>query len=264
MPKESLRYFFVFLFLSLLIFSLSKFNLLDLPESYLSKITTTVSSPIFSLSDFFDRLSEKGSEKSLKEENLTLQKKLVDQKKLIDENKALHDQFQVSNPKALSLLPANVVGATRFIPGIFSPENLVINKGAADGVKTGNAVIFKDNLVGVITKTSKFLSQVTLVTNLNLKFTAKTQNGVLGVVKGEGNGELFLDNVLLSDKLEKGDLVLTSGDIKIDQTGTPPDIIVGKVVSVEGNPSDLFQRAKLEIFLDFSKITKVFVLKGLK
>lgn len=264
MPKESLRYFFVFLFLSLLIFSLSKLNLLDLPQSYLSKTTTTVSSPIFSLGDFFARFSEKGSEKSLKEENLTLQKKLVDQKKLIDENKALHDQFQVSNPRALSLLPANIVGATRFIPGIFLPENLVIDKGTEDGIKAGNAVIFKDNLVGVITKTSKFLSQVTLVTNPNLKFTAKTQSGVLGVVKGEGNGELFLDNVLLSDKLEKGDLVLTSGDIKIDQTGAPPDIVVGKVVSVEGNPSDLFQRAKLRTLIEFAKITKVFVLKGLR
>lgn len=262
MPKESLRYFFVFLFLSLLIFSLSKLNLLDLPESYLSKITTTVSSPFFSLGDFFASFSEKSSEESLKEENLTLQKKLVDQKKLIDENKALHDQFQVSNPRALSLLPARVVGAAKFIPGIFQPETFVIDKGTAEGIKAGNAVIFKDNLVGIVTKTSKLLSQVTLTTNPTLKFTAKTQNGVLGVVKGEGNGELFLDNVLLSDILEKGDLVLTSGDIKIDQTGTPPDIIVGKVVSVEANPSDLFQRAKLEILLDFSKITKVFVIRG--
>lgn len=264
MPKESLRYFFVFLFLSLLIFSLSKFNLLDLPESYLSKTTTTVSSPIFSLGDFFARFSENDTQRKLKEENLELQKKLVDQQKLLAENKALHDQFQVSSPKALSLLPANVVGTTRFIPGIFSPETFVIDKGTEDKVVAGNAVIFKDNLVGVITKTSKFLSQVTLVTNPNLKFTAKTQNGVLGVVKGEGNGEFFLDNVLLSDKLEKGDLVLTSGDIKIDQTGTPPDIIVGKVVSVEGNPSDLFQRAKLRTLIEFAKITKVFILKGLK
>lgn len=264
MSKESLRYFFIFLFFSVLIFSLSKLNLLELPQSYLTKATTAVSSQLFFLSDFLVRFTENSQEKRLKEQNLILQKKLVDQEKLIAENKALHDQFQVSNPRSLDLLIANVVGSPRFIPGVFSPEEFVIDRGGEDDVKVGSAVVFKDNLVGKIVKTSRFLSQVSLTTNPNLRFTAKTQKGVLGVVKGEGNGALFLDNVLLSDKLDKGELVLTSGDLKIDETGIPADIIVGKIVSVEANPSDLFQRAKLQVLMDFSKITKVFVVKGLR
>jgi len=264
MLKGRQNYFLFFLFFSILIFTLSKFNLLETPQSYLSKATTSISSPVLFLSDFLTQITQNGSEKKLKEENLSLQKKLLDQQKLIEENKALHDQFQVSNPRSLDLLPATVVGAPRFIPGIFSPENFIIDVGTADSVKVGNAVVVKDNLIGKITKTSKFISEVTLVTNPSLKFAAKTTTNVLGVIKGGGNGELFFDNVLLSDHLEKGELVLTSGDLKLDQTGFLPNIIVGQIVSVEANPTDLFQKAKLKTLVDFSKISKVFVVKSLR
>lgn len=264
MPKRSFNYFSFFLFLSVLIFSLSKFNLLEEPQSLLSKATTAISSPIFFLSDFLTQITQNDTERKLKEENLNLVRRLVDQQKLIEENKALHDQFLVANPRSLDLFAANVVGAPRFIPGIFSPEDFIIDKGIVDGIKVGNAVVFKDSLIGKITKTSKFVSQVTLITNPSSKFTARTQSGVLGVVKGQGNGELFLDNVLLSDHLEKGELVITSGDFKLDQTGIPADLIVGKIISVEANTSDLFQKAKLETLIDFLKISKVFVIKNLR
>lgn len=264
MTKGSPRFFLVFLFLSILIFTLSKFSFLDLPASYASKAATTFSSPLFFVSDFFVRFSENSEEKRLKEENLNLKKKLIDQQRLIDENKALHDQFVMLKPKSLDLLPAKVVGSPRFIPGIFAPEIFVIDKGSKDNIGLGNAVIFKDNLVGRITKISTFLSEATLVTNPNFKFTAKTAGGVLGVVKGEGNGEYFLDNVLLSDHLEKGELVETIGDLKIDQTGLPSGLIVGQIVSIESNSSSLLQRAKLKSLVDLSKISNVFILKGLR
>ena len=264
MQKRSLQSFFFFLFLSFIIFFLSKFKLLETPQSFLSKATISISSPILFLSDFLTQITQNDSEKKLKEENLSLARKLVDQQKLIEENKALHDQFQIANPRSLDLLPANVVGAPRFIPGIFSPENFIIDKGEIDDVKVGNAVVVKDSLIGKITKTSKFISQISLVTNPSLKFAAKTTTNVLGVIKGGGNGELFFDNVLLSDHLEKGELVLTSGDLKLDQTGFLPNIIVGQIVSIEANPTDLFQKAKLKTLVDFSKISKVFVVKSLR
>lgn len=262
MPKGSLRYFWIFLILSLLLFALSRYNLLETPSSYLTKAVTSASAPLFLIGDFFGGIFK--NDTKLKEENLALAKKLIDQEKLLSENKALHDQFQIEKPRSLDLLPAGIVSSPRFIPGIFSPEFLVIDKGTDEGIKVGNGVVFKNNLVGKVTKTSKFLSQVTLLTNPNLKFAAKTEKGTFGVLKGEGNGDIFLDNVLLSDHLSKGELVVTSGDLKIDQTGFPPDLIIGKIVSVSSNPSDLFQRAKLQTLVDFSSLTKVFIIKGLK
>lgn len=264
MAKGNSSYFLFFLFLSILIFTLSKFNLLETPQSYFLKGAVVVSSPLFSLSQVFTQFNQNGEEKRLKEENINLQKKIVDQQKLINENKALHDQFQAINPRSLDLVPANVVGAPRFIPGIFSSENFIIDVGENDNIKVGNAVVLKDNLIGRVGKTTKFLAEVNLISNISLKFAAKTESGVLGVIKGQGNGDLLLDNVLLSDNLEVGQVVLTSGDMKLDSTGFPPDIIVGKIVSIEKNPTDLFQRAKLKTFVDFARIYQVFVIRSLR
>lgn len=264
MSKESLRYFLVFFSLSLLIFFLSKFNFLELPQSILSKITTTITSPILSASYFLGNFTQNNAEKELRDQNSALQKKLVDQQNLISENKALHDQFQTVYPRSLDLLPARVLENSSFIPGVFSPDSFVVDKGSADGVRVGDAVIIKNNLIGKVTKTTNFLSEVMSVTNPATVFAAKTTGNAAGVVRGQGNGDLMLDNVLLSDHLGKGDLVFTSGDLKVGQTGLPPDIIVGQIVSVEGNSSDLFQRAKLKMSVDLSKISEVFVFKGLR
>lgn len=263
MPKRGSAYFFIFLSLSIIIFVFSKFGFLETPRSFLSKAVLTLSSPISSLNGFIAHSFGDETQK-LKDENLNLQRKIVDSQKLADENKALHDQFQVANPRSLSLLPSKVLASSRFIPGLFSAETFIIDKGLDDGIKIGDAVLVKDNLVGKITKTTKFLSEVALVVNPSLKFAAKTSNNARGIVKGEGNGDLILDNVLLSDHLSKGDLVLTLGDLKLDQTGFPPDIIVGQIVSIEGNTSDLFQKAKLKTLIDFSKTFDVFVFRGLR
>lgn len=263
MPKRGQSFFLIFFFLSILIFALSKFNLLNLPQSYLSKAVTTISSPLFFLSDSVVRFSQNDTEK-IKSENISLKKDLVDRQKLIEENKALHDQFQISTPRSLDLIAANVLGAPRFIPGLFFPEILIIDVGEKDGVKVGSAVILKENLVGRIAKTTDFLSEVTLVSNTSLRFAAKTESGVLGVVKGQGNGDLILDNVLLSERLDKKQKVLTTGDMRLDSTGFPPNIIIGEVISVEKNPTELFQRAKLQSLIEISKISKVFVVRGLK
>lgn len=252
------NYFLIFstlLILSVALFLLTKNN----PLSVLSSATSVLSRPTYGLLSIVG-FKNQDLEK-LKDENLSLSKKLVDQKKMLADNKALNDQFQTAKIKTLSLLPANVVGAPRFLPGISTPESLIIDVGSKDGIKVGDAVILKDNLVGKVTKVQDSLCEVTLINSASSKFTAQTISGVLGVVRGEGNTEVVLDNVLLSDKLQKGDLVLTNAGLNIDSTGVPPNLIVGKIISIDRNPSDLFQKAQLQSFIDFSRITKVFVVK---
>lgn len=199
--------------------------------------------------------------KSLQEENSALVKKLVDQAKLQADNKALRDQFQVSNPKSQSLLEADIVGAPSFVPGFSTPQVLILDRGKNDGVKVGQAVLFKESLIGKVTKVSSFLSSVTLINNSNISFTAKTmETNAQGIVRGEGGENIILDEVLLSDNLKKGDIVLTKGDENLDGIGFPPNLIVGKIESVSKNASDLFQKAEIKSEVDFTKISKVFVL----
>jgi len=178
----------------------------------------------------------------------------------MEDNKALRDQFETKNPISTNLIPAQVVGAPGFLPGITVPENYTIDKGEADGVSFGDAVVFKDNLVGRVVKTTQFLSSVQIVTNSSSLFTVKTlETNALGVIKGQGGGNLILDNVVLSETLKLGDMVLTKGDLDINGGGFVPDLIVGEITAISKNPSDLFQRAKIKSRVDFSKITKVYV-----
>ena len=256
--KKYFSVFISFLVLSAIIFGLSKTNIFFTPAS----IVSSIFSPIQSNFWHFTIGIKSYNKSNLKDENLNLTNKIKDYQKLKEQNKSLLDQFQTINPKSSTLLPAEVVGAPSFIPGLSYPENLIINKGSKDNLKTGFAVVFKDNLIGKIGIVTPNLSQVILITNNESSFTAVTgiDKNVLGVLKGESGGEMVLDNVLLSENLKNGDLVLTSGNVNLDKIGFPPDLIVGKIISVEKSPSALFQKAQVEGLVDVTKLSTVFVI----
>ncbi len=257
-----LSYFLLFLFLSLVIIFISKMGLLKPVDSLTKEVLAPFQALSYSAYAKLTGFATNSEVKSLQAQNFALTEKIVNQTKLIEDNKALRDQFQTENPKSPTLIEANVIGAPGFIPGISAPEFLVLDRGENDGIKVGQAVVYQDNLVGRIIKTSSSLASVMLISNFSSSFTAKTAStDALGVVKGQGGGGLFLDNVVLSDSLQKGDLVLTKGDFDSQtMVGVPPDLVVGQIESVSKFPSDLFQEAKLNSKINFSKLSKVFVI----
>lgn len=256
-------YFLIVLVISLLILIFSKTPLFVPLNSLVSAVFSPIDS--FTYSIYSKSLNIFGNSKyqELADQNLSLEKKLVDQSKLIQDNKALLDQFQTQNPRSTSLIPSNVIGAPNFIPGVSVPESLIIDRGEADGIKTEDAVVYKNNLIGKIYKTSKNVSEVMLISNSSFSFTVKTlETNSLGIAKGQGGGEIILDNVLLSDTLKKGDIVVTKGDINGKGEGLVADLIVGKIESVNKNPSDLFQKAEIQTGVDVAKLQKVFVIQN--
>ncbi len=253
--------FFVFLFLSLLLLGLSRIGILNPIKSVLQIITAPFQSVTYNVFNSLTLLGENSKLKKLQSENLMLTAMLSDQKKLERENSALSDQFQTSFPNSNTLLPANIIGAPKFIPGISTPETFILDKGITDGIKIGDTVLYKNNLLGKISKLSDFLSEVALITNSSSSFTVKTSSSqALGVIKGQGGGRMILDNVLLSDSLKSSDLVLTNGGTSLNGSGYPPYLVVGKISSVDKKASSLFQRAEVSSFINFSKITTVFIL----
>ena len=249
--------FFLFFFIALFIFLLSSFGVVRI--SFLEKLFSPIQSTAYSLFHKLPFVADDQSLKKLQDENINLAKRLLDQKKLQSENEALRDQFETSNPISQNLLHAKIVGAPSFIPGISFPTVFIIDKGLKDGVKNNQAVVFKDTLIGRVEKTAKYLSKVILLSNPSFSFTAKTERGALGVIKGEGNGEITLDNVLLSEDLKKDDFVYTRGDLDDEGIGIPEDLIIGKIESIEKEPSALFQKAKVRSMIDFTKLFDVFI-----
>lgn len=259
--KERLIFtFFIFLSLSIIILVLSLFGKLLWPQSFLEKNVSFLPKTFFGFFQGLPFVSESSLVKKLKDENLILASSLVDQERLKKENAALFSQFQTKDLQTLSLLPAQIVGAPGFIPGITTPASFILDKGTKDNVNVGDSVVVKNNLVGKISKVSSYLAKVDIITNPSVAFTAKTINGTIGVVKGGGGDKITLDNVLPSQNLKKNELVLTNGDVNIDGIGIPGDLIVGKIQSIEKVPTALFQRAEIKSLINFTKLSTVFII----
>lgn len=250
--------FFLCLIAAIFVLVLSKLGFTSSLQSKTQESSNPLKLAIFSVFNKVSIFSQNQQQASRE----LLFKKVVDQKKLVEDNKALRDQFATANPKPFLLLPSKVVGAPAFLPGITSLETLTIDKGYNDGVKVGQAVVYKDILVGKIQKVSGNLSSVLLVTNSDFSFAGYTsQTNALGVVKGKGKGEMLLNNVVLSDNLIISDIVLTHGDVDTKGIGLPKDLVVGNITSVDKKPSSLFQSAMIKSVLDFSRLSMVFIVK---
>lgn len=193
----------VFVVLSLLIFFFSQKGFFGGVVGFFEQLTLPLQRFTFTT---FHKESPQTSEDKLREENAKLLTQLAREKEIEKENQALHDQFQITTPSPKQLLPADVVG--------MGDDTLIIDKGINDGMKKGNIVVSKNNLMGRIVATSEHLATVNLVTQQDTALTAQTlKTQTLGVIKANGEGAILLDNVVLSDKLENGDLVITKGDM---------------------------------------------------
>jgi len=244
---------FVFFFVTaLILFFFASQGKLNGVTGFFEQVFLPVQRLGFSLSNKPEAVT---SESNLREENRKLLTQIAKQKELERENSALRDQFQTTNPSPHKLLPAQLIGLRE--------DGFLIDRGTSDAVKTGDVVIYKDNLVGKIGQASSHISIVYLLTHKDISFTAQTiKTGSLGVIKGNGDSLVILDNVVLSDKLEKGDLVRTKGDIDDSGKGFPPDLVVGKIVSVNKKASALFQQAEVQSLVDFDRLEMVFVVTG--
>lgn len=256
--------FLLFLFLSITILVLSALGKLSGVSGFLEKGTSFLPKTFYGLFQGLPFVSETKQIKKLKDENLILVSKLVDQDKLQKENSALLSQFQTQEPQSLKLLPAQIIGAPGFIPGITTPSNFILDKGAKDNVRVGDSVVVKNNLVGKVSQVSSYLSKVDIVTNPSVSFTGKTTSGIIGVVKGGGADKITLDNVLPSQNLKINELVLTKGDVNIAGFGILGDLVVGKIQSIEKVPTAIFQRAEVKSLVNFTKQSIVFIIIGFK
>jgi len=249
--------FLIFFILSILLFISSRTTSGKGVNGFFELLTVPIQRLTF---DVLHNKTNLKTENKLREENAKLLGQLVKQKDLERENQALRDQFQTAKPPSKKLLPVNVIGLVSFVPGSSPVDEIIVDRGESDGVKTGDIAVFKDNLVGRVTKTSPHLSVIHPLTRKDTSLTAETvKTQALGVIKGRDGQDLILDNVVLSERLEKDDVVVSRGDTDSNGAGFPPKLVIGKIASVNKKASALFQTAEVEPLVDVSRLTIVFV-----
>ncbi|HOC07410.1 MAG TPA: rod shape-determining protein MreC [Candidatus Woesebacteria bacterium] len=163
---------------------------------------------------------------------------------LREENQALRALLENSD-RALS---KNLI--TKPISSFAKP---VLAIGSDSGLQVGSLVLGQGNLLGVVEEVSQQQARVLLLKNmLEQGIVAKTESGVMGIVKGDGR------NILLTEVASEETLNLRERVVTVGQEGIPPDIFIGRIISLkEINPAKSTQEAILQQDVNFYELSLV-------
>lgn len=129
---------------------------------------------------------------------------------------------------------------------IISYGNPLVSAGSNSNVRTGDLVMINGVLVGTIDEVSSEQSTVTLLTQpAHQPLVVKTNTLADGILTGDGT-RLVLSEVLATQSLAVGDVVLTAG-----QPGVPPDITIGTVTGITSDDALPTKEALVEPAADF-------------
>lgn len=184
----------------------------------------------------------------LRAENDLLIQELVKLKSIEQDNQALRDQFAQFPSTSRVQIPALVLN-------LRGNEEIMLDKGELDGVKNGMAVIVGKNLLGRVIQVTPHRGIIELITSPNFSLPGKTlATNAIGIIRGTGDQGLVFDNVILTEKLVKGDVVMAK------EENIPPGFILGKIETVERKESALYQLARVRSLIDLNRINLVFIL----
>ncbi len=167
-------------------------------------------------------------------ENLVLQGRSQQMASLQAENVRLKALLNSTALLRDDVLVAELVGV--------SPDpmrhQLVLDKGAADGVYVGQPLIDSGGLMGQVVEVSQFTSRALLITDSTHSIPVQiNRNGVRAIAEGTGMlGSLEIHHVSATTDIREGDLLVTSGLGGRFPVGYP----VAEVTSIERDPGQPF------------------------
>ncbi len=136
-------------------------------------------------------------------------------------------------------------------------RSIVIDKGAADGLRQALPVVVPEGIVGLVTEVAPHYAKVLLVTDPNSAIDALVQRTrARGIIKGESHGICSFDYVLRRHDVEIGDTVISSG---LDGV-FPKGLRIGQVSDLVRGKAGIFQEIEVTPFIDFETLEEVLVI----
>ncbi len=257
--KETLLHLSTFVLLSLL--------LLILPQSIKSDISAFVHRFTYGPFDALDNhvkelegVREENKRLHLRVMELSLKNFWLNEERL--ENRRLRELLDFRSELKYKVIPADLVAA--------EPNrrhfSVLINKGSEEGIKRNMPVVNMHGLVGKTVDVSPHTSVVQLIIEPSFRVSALDQRSrVYGIIRPGSGFTLRLGNVPLTEDVEVGDGVISSGLGGI----FPPGIKIGRVTAVESQESlskenfsfGIFKRINVKPSVDLSSLEEVFVLE---
>ncbi|KIH70936.1 rod shape-determining protein MreC [Salinicoccus roseus] len=183
-----------------------------------------------------------------------------DLERLKAENEELREALDISSKQSYESINARVISR--------SPDqwlnNFTIDKGEADGIDEGMAVMTPEGLIGTVARANGGSSYVELLT------TDVSQNNMSVEVIHDGNpiygnireydterNLLVIENIKNRSGLARGDEVLTSGLVG----DYPEGLLIGTVVEVQNDEYGLSQNAYVQMKGNVDDVDVVFVIE---
>ncbi len=134
---------------------------------------------------------------------------------------------------------------------------LIIDHGSDDGLRHGMPVVTQQGLVGRVAAVTANAARVQMITDPGSAVNVYLQSNETNLIlRGSLTGELELNLIPQDLEIPQGDIVLTSGL----GGNFPPDILIGQVVSLLTQETDLFQTATVQPAIDYSTLQAVLVI----
>ncbi|MDB5021130.1 MAG: rod shape-determining protein MreC, partial [Pedobacter sp.] len=154
--------------------------------------------------------------------------------------------------------------AARVIKNSITLRNniITINKGAADGIQAGMAVISAGKgVVGFVRDVSLHLATIQSLLHKDTKISVniKKNNALGSLVWGERNLDFrkaYVKDIPNQYKINLKDTIVTSGFGSF-----PPGILVGRISNTGIATGDNFLTLQIDLFNDFSSLQYVYVIK---
>lgn len=244
---------------SFILFTLSYLSLTNFVTTGFYKIFTPVqiglrvsAKDIISFTDFLSGVEAISNDNTLINKELAdVYSLLADYKILEQENSALKDQLAVT---AIDY-KGNVVMAK-----VISVSNtyLVLGAGSDAGINIGDNVIFGNHLVGIVSSVTSIRAKVAIITSPDVSVSAKASKSE-GVVSGNYGVNLIYSNILQEESVNIYEVIFSSGK----DGRFLSDFILGRVSTTSTDAAAPLIHSEAQTVIDISKLTNVFVLRGL-
>lgn len=257
--KKTLTILFIIAILLILLERVSFFRKF---EEGVGNLTTPVQLSFYaaahSISSKFSTVLEIGRIRKknldLEAQNATLLAENSSLKKLAAENQLLKEELGLPKEEKINLQGARVLGFNPTLTRSF----LTLDKGSLNTVKKGDLVVIKNILLGQVQRVKEKTSLVRLLSDPDSKVLGETEGKAAGIVVGDFGSRMKLTKVLLEDKINTGELVLTSGEESASWR-IPKGLVIGKITKVKRLEAELFQEAEIEPLIDIKKLEMVFI-----
>lgn len=255
------KLFIILVLASSLILVLDKVGFLYFPKVALQTITIPIQVGVYESAKVIGRqfgflFEARYASQQLGALRLQLSELILDKARLekeLNEARILSDQQSTISPQTYPLISARVIGVGRY---------LIIDKGEDKNIKVGQAVLYKDQYVGIIRSVSGKSSQVLLPFDPDSKVSVFSQGEsgrAKGILVGQFGSEMLMDKILHQEPIEVGDLVYSEGL----ESELPRGLIIGRVSEVLHRENEVFKQAKIEPVFVTRDLDVVFVMEDI-